>query len=210
MGFWRLLNGPEDIGRGPLFWLGVRALLVGFWPGIRGSMSEFEASSIAYYLLNIPMALGLCLLWGYCGILSFGQVAYFGIAGYLYGIIAGNLMGNQLGAADRLAGQSRRLRRGGADLRLLRLLRPGADVDRPHPHPGLHPAARDLPRPDRRLPVARRHGPARRLQRDDRHPVVPARRAGLLRLPVLLLRAARWSCSASSAAGCWSARTTAR
>ena len=33
---------------------------------------------------------GLCLLWGYCGILSFGQVAYFGIAGYLYGIIGGN------------------------------------------------------------------------------------------------------------------------
>src|SRR3954454_23298105 len=60
-------------------------------------MSEFEASSIAYYLLNIPMALGLCLLWGYCGILSFGQVAYFGIAGYVYGIIAGNMPGNEWG-----------------------------------------------------------------------------------------------------------------
>ena len=96
MGIWRLLNGPEDVGRGPLFWLGF-ALLLGFLVWYPRSMSEFESSSIAYYLLNIPMALGLCLLWGYCGILSFGQVAYFGIAGYLYGIIAGNLMGNSWG-----------------------------------------------------------------------------------------------------------------
>ena len=43
------------------------------------------------------MALGLCLLWGYCGVLSFGQVAYFGIAGYLYGIIAGNMRGDPWG-----------------------------------------------------------------------------------------------------------------
>ncbi len=33
------------------------------------------------------MALGLCLIWGYGGALSFGQTAFFGIAGYAYGII---------------------------------------------------------------------------------------------------------------------------
>jgi branched-chain amino acid transport system permease protein len=33
------------------------------------------------------MALGLCLIWGYGGALSFGQTAFFGIAGYVYGII---------------------------------------------------------------------------------------------------------------------------
>src|SRR5688572_14526908 len=93
---WRLLNGPEDIGRGPFFWLGFVALLalLGWYPR---TISEFEASNIAYYLLNIPMALGLCLLWGYGGVLSFGQVAYFGIAGYLYGIVAGNMMGDPWG-----------------------------------------------------------------------------------------------------------------
>jgi len=96
MNLWRLLNGPEDVGRGPLFWLAFVAL-IGFLAWYPRTMSEFEASSIAYYLLNIPMALGLCLLWGYCGILSFGQVAYFGIAGYLYGIMAGNLVGNSWG-----------------------------------------------------------------------------------------------------------------
>jgi ABC-type branched-subunit amino acid transport system permease subunit len=96
MRMWRLLNGPEDVGRGALFWLAVAAL-VGFLAWYPRSMSEFEASNIAYYLLNIPIALGLCLLWGYCGVLSFGQVAYFGIAGYVYGIIAGNMIGNPWG-----------------------------------------------------------------------------------------------------------------
>ena len=39
----------------------------------------------------------MALLWGYCGVLSFGHVAYFGIAGYTYGIIAGNMAGNSFG-----------------------------------------------------------------------------------------------------------------
>ena len=45
----------------------------------------------------MPIALGLALLWGYCGILSFGQVADFGVAGYVYGIVAGNMIGNAAG-----------------------------------------------------------------------------------------------------------------
>lgn len=92
----RLFTGPEDIGQSAWFWLGFAAL-VGFFFYYPSLMTEFEASNIAFYLLNVPIALGLCLLWGYCGILSFGQVAYFGIAGYLYGIIAGNMIGNPWG-----------------------------------------------------------------------------------------------------------------
>ena len=37
------------------------------------------------------MALGLSLIWGYAGILSFGQTAFFGLAGYTYGVISINL-----------------------------------------------------------------------------------------------------------------------
>jgi ABC-type branched-subunit amino acid transport system permease subunit len=92
----RLLTGPEDIGRSALFWAGfvvvcLFLLIYPLW------ITEFEATNAAYYLLNVPMALGLSLLWGYCGVLSFGQIAYFGIAGYLYGIIAGNMTGNPAG-----------------------------------------------------------------------------------------------------------------
>ncbi|MFZ5789890.1 MAG: branched-chain amino acid ABC transporter permease [Pseudomonadota bacterium] len=93
----RLLNGTEDIGHSKWFWSAATVVLLGFallpvW------MSEFGAYNVAYYLLNIPLALGLCMLWGYCGVLSFGQVAYFGIAGYTYGTIAGNMMASPWGA----------------------------------------------------------------------------------------------------------------
>ena len=92
----KLLTGPEDIGRSRWFWAVFIAVCVflfvyPFW------LSEFEATNNAYYLLNVPIALGLALLWGYCGILSFGQVAYFGVAGYVYGIVAGNMIGNAAG-----------------------------------------------------------------------------------------------------------------
>ena len=91
-----LVTGPEDIGQSRLFWFVFCLFVIGFllYPT---QVSEFRATNVAFYLLNIPMALGLCLLWGYCGILSFGQVAYFGIAGYVYGIIAGNMMANPWG-----------------------------------------------------------------------------------------------------------------
>ncbi|SMF63849.1 amino acid/amide ABC transporter membrane protein 2, HAAT family [Tistlia consotensis] len=89
-GLARLVGGPADIGRGPVFWSLVALTLLGFalYPS---AVSEFQVSNTAYYLLNIPLGLGMALLWGYCGVLSFGHVAYFGIAGYSYGVIAGNL-----------------------------------------------------------------------------------------------------------------------
>lgn len=95
-GFIGLINGSADIGRSRLFWSFAAVVLAGFLL-VPAWMSEFGAYNIAYYLLNIPLALGLCLLWGYCGVLSFGQVAYFGIAGYLYGVTAGNLVASSLG-----------------------------------------------------------------------------------------------------------------
>lgn len=92
----RLLNGSEDIGRGLPFWA-IFAIVLALFLAVPLYLSEFAAYNVSYYLLNIPMALGLCILWGYCGTLSFGQVAYFGVAGYAYGIIAGNLINHPLG-----------------------------------------------------------------------------------------------------------------
>ncbi len=84
-----LLNGPHDIGRTRPAWA-VLALLACALLAYPFFTSAFGATNVAYYLLNIPMALGLSLLWGYGGVLSFGQVAFFGVAGYAYGIVAGN------------------------------------------------------------------------------------------------------------------------
>jgi branched-chain amino acid transport system permease protein len=94
--FLRLLTGREDIGGSGPFWA-VFVIVCLFFLAYPLEITEFEASNVAFYLLNVPMALGLSLLWGYCGVLSFGQVAYFGIAGYVYGIIAGNMIGNPVG-----------------------------------------------------------------------------------------------------------------
>jgi ABC-type branched-subunit amino acid transport system permease subunit len=90
-----LIGGNSDIGASKTFWTGfiIAVILFALYPT---QVSEFRASNVSYYLLNIPLALGMALLWGYCGVLSFGHVAYFGIAGYTYGIIAGNMAGNSL------------------------------------------------------------------------------------------------------------------
>ncbi len=98
-----LLTGSADIGRSRLFWagFGIVVLLFLLYPT---QTSAFRVSNVSFYLLNIPLGLGMALLWGYCGVLSFGHVAYFGVAGYTYGIIAGNLAGNAFGPLAGVAG----------------------------------------------------------------------------------------------------------
>lgn len=98
-----LIGGGADIGRTRVFWVGfgVVVLLFLLYPT---QTSAFRVSNVSFYLLNIPLGLGMALLWGYCGVLSFGHVAYFGIAGYTYGVIAGNLSGNPFGPLAGVAG----------------------------------------------------------------------------------------------------------
>lgn len=44
----------------------------------------------SYFLLWTFCAIGLAAMWGHGGILSFGQTAFFGIAGYAYGVLTIN------------------------------------------------------------------------------------------------------------------------
>lgn len=85
-----LLDGPQTLGRGPVFWF-VFALLVvatGLLPAV---VDAFAITNLTYFLVWVFMALGLSIIWGYAGILSFGQTAFFGLAGYTYGVISINL-----------------------------------------------------------------------------------------------------------------------
>lgn len=86
------LNGPQELGHGPIFWTVFSLAAVGLL-GYPSVGSVFALSNLANFCLYVPMGLGLGFLWGYNGVLSFGQGAFFGIAGYAYGIIAGNLTG---------------------------------------------------------------------------------------------------------------------
>ncbi len=85
-----LLDGPQTLGGGPWFWavFGVIAIAAALLPPF---VNAFAIANLTYFLLWLFMALGLSLIWGYAGILSFGQTAFFGLAGYTYGVISVNL-----------------------------------------------------------------------------------------------------------------------
>jgi urea transport system permease protein len=89
------LDGPLTFFNGRAYWtivaLVIAALLIHPWFG-----STFVISNLTSFYLNVPLALGLSVLWGYAGVLSFGQMAFFGIAGYAYGVFAINFGGGSL------------------------------------------------------------------------------------------------------------------
>lgn len=77
------------MGRGPAFW-GIFAATLALacaWPLFSDG---YTVGNMAYFLIWVFIALSLCLIWGYGGALSFGQTAFFGIAGYGYGILTIN------------------------------------------------------------------------------------------------------------------------
>jgi ABC-type branched-subunit amino acid transport system permease subunit len=91
LGWLGRLNGPQTLGNSRFFWVGflvVLALLVCL-PFYASRFQTINASNIA---ISSILAMSLCLIWGYGGILSLGQAAFFGIGGYAYGIVGMNLI----------------------------------------------------------------------------------------------------------------------
>jgi ABC-type branched-subunit amino acid transport system permease subunit len=83
------LEGPQTLGRGPLFWTAAGLVLVAaaLYPAF---VDGWTVGNAAYFLVWTFMAMGLGVVWGYCGALSFGQTAFFGLAGYAYGVLTIN------------------------------------------------------------------------------------------------------------------------
>ncbi len=96
----KLLNGPQTMGRGRVFWACASVALVAalIYPAFA---DPYDVGNFGYFFIWIFMALGLCVMWGLCGMLSFGQTFFFGIGGYAYGVLAIDL-GN--GPVATLAG----------------------------------------------------------------------------------------------------------
>ena len=86
------LNGPNTLGNSRAFWVAFAVGMVAMaaYPLVLGS---YAAGQFSLFLAYGLLALSLSLIWGYTGILSFGQVAFFGIAGYTYAIVSLNLGG---------------------------------------------------------------------------------------------------------------------
>lgn len=88
-GFLRLLEGPQTLGRGPWFW-SVAALVLLAGLAYPQMADGYTVGNTVYFFTWAFMALGLCLIWGYGGTLSFGQTAFFGLSGYTYGVLTLN------------------------------------------------------------------------------------------------------------------------
>lgn len=88
-GFLERLNGPQTFGASPTFWGFFTAvvLLAAIYPFFG---EPYAVSNFGYLLAWAFLGLSVCILWGYTGIFSFGQTAFFGLAGYAYGIGAIN------------------------------------------------------------------------------------------------------------------------
>ena len=84
------VTGSNTIGNSPTFWraLAVLCLILVVYPLV---MDPYTVSNRANLLSYTLLALSLGIIWGYTGIFSFGQVAFFGVAGYVYGIVAINI-----------------------------------------------------------------------------------------------------------------------
>lgn len=97
-----LLTGQNTIGNSRMFWLGFALVVGGFliYPLLWGA---YAASQMTLFLIYAIYGMSLSLIWGYVGILSFGQSVFFGIAGYAYGVISLNI-GGALGSTLGLFG----------------------------------------------------------------------------------------------------------
>lgn len=75
---------------GPGWWLfvAIAAALMAAGPFFLKIPAQIDLSRIFVYAL---LALSMSFLWGYVGILSFGQTVFFGFGGYSYAVVALNL-----------------------------------------------------------------------------------------------------------------------
>lgn len=85
----RRLEGPQTLGRGRGFW-SLFALVLAGAVAYPLFSDGYTVGNTVYFFVWVFIALSLSLIWGYGGSLSFGQTAFFGIAGYGYGILTIN------------------------------------------------------------------------------------------------------------------------
>ncbi|MBG6078147.1 branched-chain amino acid ABC transporter permease [Polaromonas sp. CG_9.11] len=86
-----LVSSPPDSGQGFKRDVSTTAIVLALALLLPLLFDETLIGNLAYYLLWAFIAIGLAIMWGHGGILSFGQTAFFGLAGYAYGVLTINL-----------------------------------------------------------------------------------------------------------------------
>jgi|AntDeeMinimDraft_5_1070356.scaffolds.fasta_scaffold00238_21 branched-chain amino acid transport system permease protein len=84
-------EGPHTVGNSPKFWAGFAAilLLVLAYPLFT---NEYRVLVTTGFFIWIFLALSLSVIWGFTGIFSFGQTSFFGLGGYIFGVVGINLI----------------------------------------------------------------------------------------------------------------------
>jgi urea transport system permease protein len=67
-------------------------------------VSPFRVVQLTVFMIECMLAVSLDLIWGFAGILSFGQAAFFGVGGYVYGIVGINSGSTSLALAAGVLG----------------------------------------------------------------------------------------------------------
>jgi len=89
------MNAAIKTTWGPIALAAMTALAVCWY--LPSSMELFALINATVFVSMAILALSLALVWGYGGILCFGQAAFFGLGGYTYAVAAINL-GDTTGA----------------------------------------------------------------------------------------------------------------
>ena len=74
------LNTENVVGIGIFIFLFAYPLFV----------SPYNVMNLTYFLSMVFLSLSVSLIWGYTGIFSFGQAAFFGVGGYFYALFTMN------------------------------------------------------------------------------------------------------------------------
>ncbi len=84
-------EGPHTIGSSNRFWLGFLLVvtLIFIYPM---TANEFGVLTTTTLFVWVLLSLSLSICWGYAGIFSFGQTAFFGLGGYTFGVVGINLL----------------------------------------------------------------------------------------------------------------------
>ncbi len=90
-GFAKGFVGPHEMGRHWSFWVGV-LVVIAAGAAAPDYLSRYELLNFSNFLTSTFLALGLCVMWGFCGILSLGQGAFLGLGGYAYGVAGINFI----------------------------------------------------------------------------------------------------------------------
>jgi branched-chain amino acid transport system permease protein len=72
------------------WWWGFVALFAAFLLTMPVYLDVADLYSISNFLILALLALSMSFLWGYGGMLSFGQTAFFGLGGYTYAVLSLN------------------------------------------------------------------------------------------------------------------------